>query len=428
MTNVIIALGLLYFVGHLLTHLFDKIKIPDVLILIIFGIIIGPIFNLINPDDIGKTGTLFTSIALIIILFEGGLNIEVGNLLRSAKQAILLTVSFFLISSGIIFCIMRYGYEFSVLASLATGFICGGTASAVVIPLVGLLKVGKEAATILILESALTNVLCIVSTLGVLQSIEQGEIEITRIIYNVILSLTIASLIGFIGGVFWLSILNKIRRFPNTQLATFAFMFIIFGIAEISGFSGAIASLAFGIILGNNQFVCRRLRPYIGNIDVGIITDAEKTLYKEIVFLLKIFFFVYLGISFPLGQIHIVMIAISLVVAVYTLRPLATKFLVTRRVDAYDRSIISVMVPKGLAAAILAGLPSQYNMIEGQDIQAITYNVVFISILATSIFVILIEKTPYGKFVKHIMKINETHKHESSNEALNKYSDPFKRL
>ncbi|MBP5364731.1 MAG: cation:proton antiporter [Bacteroidales bacterium] len=428
MTSVIIAFGLLYFVGHVLTHLFDRVKIPDVLILITFGIIMGPVLNIVNPDDIGPTGRLFTAIALIIILFEGGTDIEVSNLLRSAKQALLLTSAFFFITAAIIYCIMHYGYDYSVKASLVTGFICGGTSAAVVIPLVGALKMGKEAATILILESALTDVLCIVCTLGVLQSVEHGEIEVTRIVSRVFMSLVIASLIGFLGGVVWLCIVNKVRKYPNTQFATFAFMFIVYGVAEMLDFSGAIASLAFGIILGNNKFVARKLKPYIGNIKVGLVTEAEKSLYKEIVFLLKIFFFIYLGLSFPIGEVHFVMISLSLVVAIFVARPLASKLFVKRNVDAYDRSIVAVMVPKGLAAAVLAGLPAEYNMIQAADIQAITFNVVLISILATSVFILLVEKTSYGTLMKHLMSIDSDYTHENSNDAINKYGDPLRRL
>ena len=428
MTSVIIAFGLLYFVGHLLTHLFDRVKIPDVLILILFGIIMGPVLNIVNPADIGPTGQLFTSIALIIILFEGGTDIEVSNLLRSAKQSMLLTVVFFFVTSIIIYCIMHYGYDYSHKASIVTGFICGGTSSAVVIPLVGALKMGKEAATVLILESALTDVLCIVCALGVLQSLEHGEIEIPRIIGNVFSSLLIATFIGFLSGVLWLCIINKVRKYPNTQFATFAFMFITYGIAEIFDFSGAIASLAFGIVLGNNKFVARKLKPYIGNIEVGIVTDAEKSLYKEIVFLLKIFFFIYLGLSFPIGDIHFIMIALSLVVSIFIARPIASKLLVKHRVDAYDRSVVAVMVPKGLAAAVLAGLPAQYNMIGAGDIQAITFNVVLISIVATSIFILLIEKTSYGTLMKHLMSIDSSYTDDNANEAIRKYGDPLKRL
>lgn len=410
MSTIIIAFGVLYFLGHVLTHFFDKSKIPDVLILIIFGIIIGPILGIVSPEQIGIAGSVFTSVALIIILFEGGLDLEFSNIRKSAGQSVKLTFSFFFITAALIFLIMHLGFEFSPMASAITGFICGGTSSAVVIPMVGAMKVGKEATTILILESALTDVLCIVFTIGVMHSYDSGEFEIGTIIGSLISSLVLASVIGVAAGLFWLTILNKIRTYHHTTFATFAFMFIVYGIAEALNFSGAIAALAFGVLLGNN----RTIGVLLGRINVNtdkykdsfqsnIITTAEKQLYKEIVFLIKIFFFIYLGISIPFEQMHIILIALSITIAIYAARPVATKFLVTRHVDAYDRTIIGVMVPKGLAAAVLAGLPTQYGMIEGPDIQAITYNLVLISIVTTSVLIPLIERTQVGALMRKFL-------------------------
>lgn len=407
MSTAIIALGILYFIGHVLTHIFNKAKIPDVLILIIFGIIIGPILHIVDPQQIGILGSLFTSIALIIILFEGGLGIEIGNIMRSADQSIKLTVAFFFITAFLIFALMHFGFGFSPLASIVTGFICGGTSSSVVIPMISAMRgVGREASTVLILESALTDVLCIVFTIGMLHSIESGEFEVGKIIGSLISSLILASIIGALGGLFWLNMVSRVRQFQSTQFATFAFMFIVYGIAEALDFSGAIASLAFGVVLGNNRTVNYLMKntPF-KFISVGVVTDAEKKLYKEIVFLIKIFFFIFIGISIPVEHMHVVLIALSIVVAVFVARPIVTKILVIKHVTAYDRTIISVMVPKGLAAAVLAGLPNEYGMAEGNDIQAITYNVVLLSIVATSILIPIIERTPIGNLMKRFFTI-----------------------
>ncbi|MCF0190374.1 MAG: cation:proton antiporter [Marinilabiliaceae bacterium] len=404
MTSAIIAIGILYFIGHVLTHFFDKAKVPDVLILIIFGILVGPVFGLVNPEMIGVAGQLFTSIALIVILFEGGLGLSLTNLVSSAKQATVLTTSFFGITTLIVFVIMKYGFDFSSMASLLTGFICAGTSSAVVIPMVNALKVGKEATTVLILESALTDVLCIVFTIGVLQSIKSGNFEIGKIIGSLISSLVLASVIGIAGGVFWLRVIDKIRKNENTQFATFFFMFLLYGLAEMLDFSGAIASLAFGIVLGNNYLVGHSMGKITGNVvSVGAVSEVEKMLYREIVFLTKIFFFTYLGISIPFTNVEFIMIALSIVAVVYIARPMATKFLVNRGVNAFDKTIISVMVPKGLAAAVLAGLPGQYEMVEAPSIQAVTYNIILFSIVLTSILIPLIEKTPVGNMFKAFM-------------------------
>ncbi|MCQ2228983.1 MAG: cation:proton antiporter [Bacteroidales bacterium] len=404
MTTAIIALGLLYFAGHLLTHVFDKTKIPDVLILILFGIIIGPVFHFVDAERFGSAGDLLTSIALIIILFDGGVGLQLTSLIRSAKQALALTGGFFFVTAGIVFCIMYKGYGYSPLASAIMGFICGGTASSVIIPMIGILRVGKEAASILIIESALTTVLCIITVLGILRSYDSGDFEIGRIIGSLISSVILASIIGVVSGLIWLRLLRWIKTYSNTQFATFAFMFIVYGIAEGLDFSGPIAALAFGIVLGNQHTIVHQLNEITSHLsieNVGVISDAEKKLYKEIVFLLKIFFFVYLGISIPIEQTYTMGIALSIVMALFAIRPFVTKLIVRRRVSPYDNTMISLMVPKGLATAVLAGLPSQYGMVEGPDIQAIAYNVILFSIIITSVLIPIINNTPIKKGFFH---------------------------
>lgn len=397
MESIILATGFIYFVGHLLTHFFERSKVPDVLMLILFGIVVGPLTGIMTVDRIGSAGYLFTQFALIIILFQGGLDIEIGNLVRSARQSVIMTTAFFGLSAAAIWAVMRFGFDYSPMAAAVTGFICGGTSSAVVIPLLRMIRASKKAGAMLVIESALTDVLCIVFTIGALQSITSGEFKVGRIVYTLVTSLVIASAIGLVGGVFWLKVINWVRGFSNTRFATCFFMFVIYGVAEIGGFSGAIAALAFGIVMGNARMVSHRLsRIYEDSYPTGVISDAEKGLYEELAFLVKIFFFIYLGISIPFESSGVMAVAISIVAALFAMRPFCAMFLTGRQMTPHDKSITAVMLPKGLAAAVLAGLPGQYGMIEGPDIQAITYHVVLDSIIVTSILIPLVERTHLG--------------------------------
>ncbi len=415
MASLILAAGLIYFAGHLLTHFFERSKIPDVLLLIIIGMIAGPLTGLMTVERIGYAGNVFTQFALIIILFEGGLDIELASLVRSARRSVIMTTAFFAISAATVACIMHFGFGYSPMAAAANGFICGGTSSAVVIPLLGMIRTSKKVSAMLVIESALTDVLCIVFTIGVLQSIDSGEFKVWRIVYTLFSSLIIASLVGIVSGVIWLRFINSIRAFGNTQFATCFAMFVVYGITEMAGFSGAIAALAFGIVIGNAKAIARKLyNMYLTSSPVGIISDAEKKLYKELAFLVKIFFFLYLGISIPLESANIIAVALSIVVALFALRPWCALFLTGPNVSSHDKTITAVMLPKGLAAAVLAGLPAQYGMAEGADIQAITYHVVLYSIIVTSVLIPLVERTRFGTLLDRFY-----HKHsKTDDEAL----------
>lgn len=403
MESIILATGLIYFIGHLLTHFFERSKVPDVLMLILFGIIVGPVTGIMTVERIGAAGHLFTQFALIIILFQGGLDIELGNLMRSARQSVIMSTAFFAVSAGAIWAVMRFGFDYSPMAAAVTGFICGGTSSAVVIPFLRMIRASKKAGAMLVIESALTDVLCIVFTIGVLQSITSGEFKIGRIVYTLVTSLVIAAAIGLLSGIFWLKVINWVRQFKNTQFATCFFMFGIYGLAELGGFSGAIAALAFGIVIGNARMVSHRLsRIYNDSYPVGVISDAEKNLYEELAFLVKTFFFIYLGLSIPFESSGIVAVALSIVIVLFIMRPACALLLTGGQMTPHDKSLTAVMLPKGLAAAVLAGLPGQYGMVEGADIQAITYHVVLYSILLTSVLIPLVERTALGSRLDNI--------------------------
>jgi NhaP-type Na+/H+ or K+/H+ antiporter len=400
MALTIISIGLLYFISHLLTRFFVKTRIPDVLILILIGIMAGPVFHWLSVDSFGQMGHVITSIALIIILFEGGLNLEINTIKSSMRLTSILTFSFFIVTAALVAFILHFGYKYPWMISFITGFILGGTSSAVVFPMVNALKIDSRPSTILILESALTDVLCIVFVISFLNGYKSGEVEPGKIFGTLISSLILASVIGISSGYFWIQVLNWIRTFPNTQFTTFAFMFVVYGIAEFFGFSGAIASLAFGIYLGNYNLITLPFVKIGKKIPAGIITDSERSLYSEIVFLLKIYFFVYLGVSIPFNERNTIFIAILLVAFIYFFRIIITRLLIKETYPWFDKAIISVMVPKGLAAAVLAGLPLQYGIPEGHQIQNIVYNVVFFSILITSVLIPIIQFTFIGYFFK----------------------------
>jgi NhaP-type Na+/H+ or K+/H+ antiporter len=61
-----------------------------------------------------------------------------------------------------------------------------------------------------------------------------------------------------------------------------------------------------------------------------------------------------------------------------------------------DATLFSVVIPKGLAAAVLASVPLQHGVSGGEYIQNLTYAVVMFSIVLTSILIFLVDKTNIG--------------------------------
>jgi NhaP-type Na+/H+ or K+/H+ antiporter len=207
------------------------------------------------------------------------------------------------------------------------------------------------------------------------------------VVGSVLAALIIAAAIGAVGSIGWLLVLGRVRDFPNTISSTLAYVFIIYGLTEFLGFSGAIAALALGITLTNyERFGLHRFRQIESNIEP--LNQMDHIFYRESVFLLKTFYFVYLGISIRFGAVYLAVVALLTVVLVYAMRLGLMRALY--RDAGYglrDTAITSMMAPKGLAAAVLATLPLQSGVAGGEIIRDMTFMVVFASVLVTAVLV-----------------------------------------
>ena len=193
------------------------------------------------------------------------------------------------------------------------------------------------------------------------------------------------------------------------MFTTPAFVFVIYGIAESLGFSGAIAALAFGITLANIDRFRIRIVQKIVNSGLNTFNDTEKQFFSEIVFLLKTFFFVFIGISIQFTNGWALLFGFFITVVIYLLRIPVVKFSIYEPLPTIDLTIMSTMVPKGLAAAVLANLPVQYNLPGGEMIRDLTYSVILTSIILTSILIPVLGKVPsvsafYGSIIRKSRK------------------------
>lgn len=388
MSKVILAIGLMVFFAHFLSLQFRKTNIPDVLVLMLVGILIGPVLGWMSPADFGRVGPLIAAIALVVILFEGGTSLNINVLGKSLTATGMLAINCFILSTLIVTLIGYFVLELGALQAVFLGVILGSTSAAVVIPLASSLGLSDKPGTVVVLESAFTDVLSIVAVFALLQIHTQGEVEAGHLVGSVLSALIFAAVIGVVGGIGWLIVLGKVRDFPNTISSTLAYVFIVYGLTELLGFSGAIAALALGIALTNSEKFGLHLIPSIDS-RVTPLNETDLMFYREAVFLLKTYFFVYLGISIRFGNLKVALVALVMVLAIYVMRVILARY-VFQHDAAYtlkDAAYTSMLAPKGLASAVLATLPERYGIAGGDVIREATFMVVLISITITALLV-----------------------------------------
>jgi len=393
--QVIAFVGILVFLAHLFTGIFSRTRIPDVVLLIVIGICIGPVLNLVSPSQFGAVGPVFTTITLIIILFESGLSLKLGMLRTALTGALILAPLSFFFTMVVVAGLGVWLADLEVLPAFFLGAIVGSTSETVVIPLLRQMGVKEETKTLLSVESSVNDVLSIVITVALVNAyVGGGAFEIASVSGNLIASFLVALVFGIIGALIWSVLLNRIHAIKNAMFTTPAFVFVIYGLVETLGFSGAIAALSFGITIGNIEALRIPIFKTMTVREPAGLNETEKVFFSEVAFLLKTFFFIYLGLSLELISNELIIIAAILTAVAFFLRMPAVKASIRKPLMPKDIAVMAVMIPKGLAAVVLAGIPLQQGVAGGETIQNVTYGVVLFSIVITSIMVLFLEKTP----------------------------------
>ncbi len=397
----IIFVGILVFFAHFFAWLFKFVRIPDVLLLMCIGILIGPLLNIVPPDFLGEAGDLVIKLILVMILFEGAIKLKFQHLHRAFVGTFsLMLISFFLTMGGIGLLLYHFA-GFDIVPAFLIGAIVGGNAAAVVVPLIEKIRINEESRTTLFLESGMSDVLSIVFAFALVASLEVGVFHIDTVFFDIIKTLIMAIIIGSFSAFVWSLFLNKIHNIKNSAFTTPAFVFIVYGVTELLGFSGLVSIIFFGIVLGNIPLVVFSLQKKHRFISTILhpqpLSIRELSFFCEIVFLIKIFFFIFIGLSLNFESMPILLLGLLLTVFILIVRIPAVLLSVPKSAAKFDASVISVTIPRGLAAAVLAIIPLQRGLEEGQLIQDVTYSVIFFSVLFTSTFIFFLYKTKIRK-------------------------------
>lgn len=391
--SIFIIGGIVIFFGFVGDAIFKRTGIPDALWLILVGMLLGPISGVISIEFFSPVTTLFTTFALVFILFEGAVNINIRYLLKGMPKGSLLTILSFIVSVAVITLISLAFLPLS--QSILLGVILGGTSSAIVIPMVRRLKMRRDTSLAVIIESAISDVLCIICALTLINIINLRQFSLPQTLNTLLSSFTIALTLGFAAGFIWLSCLKKMGEYAKSYMATIAFLLILYGIADyvigISG-GGVIAAFAFGLVLGNSKKIFSDVSKEI----VGI-TASKRFFYSEISFFLRSFFFVYLGLLISFPGYPLLFASLGLVLVLFAVRPLAVSA-ISRGIKRKEKAFFEVLIPRGLAAVVLAQLALHYGIPYAAQFVSIVPLVIFFSILLCTIFVFLVEKNRFHGF------------------------------
>ena len=396
---LLLAAGVVIFLGVAGEAFFKKTGIPDVAFLMILGVVIGPVLGIVQPEAVIQVVPYFAALALIIIMFDGGLNLDIKHIVKTAHFSVALAMLGFILSVVMITLAAHYALGWFWLESILLGSIVGGSSSAIVFGLVRNIKISEETKSMLSFESALTDILATIVAFIFFEAVLAGQFNLQTLQETLGTAIIVGLVLGFGVGIPWMYVSTKLGNAQHAYMLTLGVLFVLFFLADFFGESGALTALVFGLMLGNKNHLSRILKFKLPRIELDDPT------HNQLTFLVRSFFFVFVGLMASFGQIEYVIFGIVITIAVYVGRLFVGKITLTKRFSKLDRAVTNSMIPRGLAAAVLATYPITLGLQNAEAYPQIIFFIILSSVIITTIGLGKSKKIPppesvEGGFVK----------------------------
>ena len=418
---ILLAAGVVIFLGVAGEAFFKKTGIPDVAFLMILGVIIGPVFGIISAEAVIQVVPYFAALALIIIMFDGGLNLDIKHVVKTAHFSVTLAIIGFILSVIIISVATHYVLEWTWLESILLASIVGGSSSAIVFGLVRNIRISEETKSILSFESAVTDILATIIAFILFEAVLAGHFDLQTLQETIGRAVVVGLVLGFGVGIPWMYISTKLGNAQHAYMLTLSILFVLFFLANSFGESGALTALVFGLMIGNKRHLSRILRFNVPRIKMDDPT------HNQLTFLVRSFFFVFVGLMATFGQIEYMIFGIVITVAVFVGRAGVVKAVLTKRFSRLDKSVTNSMIPRGLAAAVLATYPITMGLPNAEAYPQMIFFIILSSVIITTIGLGKAKKIPppdsiQGGFVK---PPDDSPDDENATEEVDEYHEKF---
>src|SRR4030067_1940014 len=160
-----ILFGVIIFIGFGGMLLFQRFRIPDLLILIGIGLLLGPVSGLVEEEIVFPIAPYFGALALVMILFEGGIDLSLDKVLSQFKTAVGLVLISFTSSLVAIALVSHLFFEVEWIRSLLLGSILGCTSGTILIPIVSRMNITDDMKTVINMESTLSDALAVITNI-----------------------------------------------------------------------------------------------------------------------------------------------------------------------------------------------------------------------------------------------------------------------
>ncbi|MEK6975711.1 MAG: cation:proton antiporter [Candidatus Thermoplasmatota archaeon] len=306
---VVIALG--YAAGRLTT----RTRFPDVAMLLLVGLLVGPVNRVLveygsgsaavaealDPSTLRDVAPLVSGIALVVILFEAGMSLELRLVRRSLGPALRIALPVFILSVAAVASVGRWVYGMPPLVALALGVALSNVGQTVSSALLRRMNIDPNARAVGLVEMAIYDIISVpilVTIFLFAGGDSSGASAWGEGLRGFVRITSISVLLGAGLGLVWVLALRRLHGHPHSYMLTMAALLSLYAITEILGGAGAVSVLLFGLFIGNRTSLTR-----LPAAEARLEGEETKVqaFHEEVTFLVRTMFFLFLGASFVVG-------------------------------------------------------------------------------------------------------------------------------
>ena len=365
--------AILLLISILIAKSLDKIGIPTLLLFIGIGMLAGSEgLGGIYFDDPSLAQSIGI-IALVFILFSGGLDTNWKETKITIKPAFTLATLGVVITAVIIALFVMLIFKTTFLWGLLVGSIISSTDAAAVFSIlrVGNVNLKNDLQPTLELESGSNDPMAVFLTVGTIELLLNADKSFFDLLLYFVLQFAIGALIGLTFGKLMVYLINKLKFSYEGVYPVFALAicFLIYSIPPVIGGSGFLAIYIAGIIVGNSKIVHQK---------------ALVRFFDGLAVLSQIAMFLTLGLLvFPSRLMDVLWTGLLVsAILIFVARPISVFItLIPFKYNLKEKTFISWVGLRGAVPIILATFP----LIMGVQNSNLIFNLVFFVVLTSSL-------------------------------------------
>ena len=326
----------------------EYLKVPSIVFLLLLGILLGADgIDLLHPNELGIGLEVIVALAVAVILFEGGLNLELrelGKVSGSLRNLVTLGTLITLIAGGMA---AHWLAEFPWSIAFLYASLVVVTGPTVIGPLLKQVRVDRQVSTILEGEGVLIDPVGAILAVVVLNAILNSDSAPITVASGLVLRLGIGTLVGVIGG--WLiGLFLKTTDRISEELKNLVVLAGLWGLFVLSqtlySESGLMATVAAGIMVKASALPEERLlRRFKGQLTVLFVSVLFVLLAADLS----------IASVFALGWGSVMAVLVLMLV----IRPLSVAICTWNSgLNWRQKIFLAWVAPKGIVSASVASL------------------------------------------------------------------------